>query len=161
MTEHFTLDKVPNPITIRLNPRNDMNAKYCGACGFKNDYAAIAPKFCTNCGDPFDKAFRVEAKKTVVRREEPVEEGGDPEVAALRFQINAPAAVRHNAEPAFTKLTKEWAQAGGFGGRNLSKAQEEARTELAKDKHFGALFGANPTAPQRTAQDGPAAPCDI
>ena len=42
--------------------------KYCSesGCGGKTEYTVTPPKFCSKCGEPFDKAFKkkVEASKT-------------------------------------------------------------------------------------------------
>lgn len=34
-----------------------MSTLYC-TCGFKNEYSGVKPKFCGNCGQPFDKLFK-------------------------------------------------------------------------------------------------------
>jgi ribosomal protein L37E len=48
-----------------------MAHQYCIHCGAKNTYESALPKFCSSCGEPFNKASR---PKVVEEEEDDVEE---------------------------------------------------------------------------------------
>jgi hypothetical protein len=41
-----------------------MPLEYCPKCGARHEYSTIKPKFCSQCGEPFDKAFQRPANVT-------------------------------------------------------------------------------------------------
>jgi hypothetical protein len=41
-----------------------MPLEYCPKCGARHEYSTSKPKFCSQCGEPFDKAFQRPASVT-------------------------------------------------------------------------------------------------
>lgn len=62
-----------------------MLTMYCGNCGSKNEYISSKPKFCSNCGEPFDKAFSKKAPAKIEKHEttqvEKLESNGDDDIS--------------------------------------------------------------------------------
>ena len=50
-----------------------MAVTYCSSCGFKIEFTALKPKFCSSCGESLIQGFSKTPAKTVVAQDEFVE----------------------------------------------------------------------------------------
>ena len=76
-----------------------MSFKYCKSCGHKNEFLAIEPKFCSNCGAPMDESQSqaspqrgVQQKKKIDK--EPLSDYESdsnfvPEIVKLQYEVSS------------------------------------------------------------------------
>ena len=76
-----------------------MSFKYCKSCGHKNEFLAMEPKFCSNCGAPMDGSQsqaspqrEVQQKKKIDK--EPLSDYESdsnfvPEIGKLQYEVSS------------------------------------------------------------------------
>ena len=76
-----------------------MSFKYCKSCGHKNEFLAMEPKFCSNCGTPMDGSQsqaspqrEVQQKKKIDK--EPLSDYESdsnfvPEIGKLQYEVSS------------------------------------------------------------------------
>ena len=75
-----------------------MSFKYCNACGHKNEFLAIEPKFCSNCGAELAKPFLKKAvedkievltpKKSKAISEDETDANFVPNIRKLQYDVS-------------------------------------------------------------------------